>query len=137
MRHIVLISCVKSKGTDRAKACDLYQGDLFRKCLAFGRSLSPDAIYILSAKYGLLALETEIEPYDETLKTMPAAQVKAWSARVLEQLRRVTDLRADRFTFLAPKRYRRHLLPHMDHYDVPMNGLGIGQQLSYLKARTS
>lgn len=137
MKHIVLISCVKRKGRSRAKSQDLYESDLFRKSLSFARSFSPDAVYILSAKHGLLDLDQEIDPYDETLNKMPVSEVRAWSDRVLQKLGRVSDLNCDRFTFLAAERYRRFLLPHLPHHEVPMLGLGIGRQLQFLKARTS
>jgi hypothetical protein len=136
MRHIVLISCVKRKGKNRAKSQYLYESALFRKSLSYARSLSPDAIYVLSAKYGLVDLDREIDPYDETLKNMPMHEVKAWGEGVLRQLRAVADLKEDRFTFLVAERYRRFLLPHLSHAEVPMRGLGIGQQLQYLTERT-
>ena len=128
---------MKSKLAVRAAAGELYTSDLFRKSLAYARRLAPDAIYVLSAKYGLLALDAKVDPYDETLLRMPAAAVRAWADRVLVQLGQVADLRADRFTFLASARYRRYLLPGLGHAEVPMEGLGIGRQLSYLKARTA
>lgn len=68
----------------------------------------------------------------EDLNRMTADQVRAWSERVLEELRSRFDLHADRFTFLAGGRYRSHLLPHIRYADVPMEGLGIGKQLQFL-----
>lgn len=62
MKKIVLISCVSQKRSHRSKAKDLYISALFKKNLAYARRLNPDAIYILSAKYGLVDLETEIDP---------------------------------------------------------------------------
>lgn len=135
MKHIVLISCVKRKAKGTARCEDLYTSDLFRKSLAYARKLGPDAIYILSAKYGLVDLAQELESYDETLKTMSVGQIRAWSERVLEQLRRVARLEQDHFTFLAAEKYRRFLLPHLPHHEIPMEGLGIGCQLRYLKER--
>ena len=65
--QIVLISCVSQKLSHRAKAKDLYVSTLFRLNLKYAKILNPDAIYILSAKHGLLSLEQEIEPYEQTL----------------------------------------------------------------------
>ncbi len=39
--------------------------------------------------------------------------------------------------FLAGKRYRKHLLPHVSHPEIPLRGLGIGEQMRFLKERTS
>lgn len=67
-------------------------------------------MFILSAEYGLLELDREIEPYDKSLKKMPAKEVRAWAERVLEDLRIRADLTRDRFTLFAGDRYRRYLL---------------------------
>ena len=135
MKTIVLISCVSQKLPHPAHAGELYTSPLFRKNLAYARSLHPDQIYILSAKYGLVALDQVIEPYDLTLNTMRSAEIKAWAERVLAQLGRVADLRGDHFIFLAGKKYRTYLLPHLAGYDIPMEGLGIGKQLRFLTVR--
>lgn len=132
MKKIVLISCVSQKQLYRSKAKDLYISALFKKNLAYARRLNPDAIYILSAKYGLLDLETEIDPYNQTLNTMSAAENRSWAEKVLQQLGRVADLKQDHFIFLAGERYRKNLLPHLTSYEIPMEGLTIGRQLQAL-----
>ena len=132
MKKIILISCVSKKRTEKSAAKDMYISPLFEKNLAFARSQNPDAIFILSAKYGLLALDKVIEPYDQTLNTMPVAQIKAWATTVLQQLARQTDLQQDQFVFLAGEKYRKYLLSHIQHFQVPLIGLPIGKQLQYL-----
>jgi len=132
MKKIVLISCVSQKQLYRSKAKDLYISALFKKNLAYARRLNPDAIYILSAKYGLLDLETEIDPYNQTLNTMSAAENRSWAEKVLQQLGRVADLKQDHFIFLAGEKYRKNLLPHLTSYEIPMEGLTIGRQLQAL-----
>src|SRR5687768_5389028 len=99
MRTIALISCGKSKLSKPASAQELYIGDLFQKSLAYARHRKADAIYILSAKYGLVDLEQRIEPYEKTLNRMPAAEVKAWADQVLGELRSRTDFKNDKFIF--------------------------------------
>ncbi len=132
MRTIVLISCVSKKQPHKLKAKDLYISPLFRKNLAYARKLKPDAIYILSAKYGLLDLETEIEPYDLTLNNMPATEIKVWAGKVIKQLSEQTDVQQDHFVFLAGTKYRKYLTHHISSYEVPMEGMPIGKQLQYL-----
>jgi len=133
MRHMVLIGCVKTKAAHRCQCEVLYQSDLFKKSLRFARSLNPDSIFVLSAKYGLVPLDRTIDPYEETLNRKPVKQVREWAAQVISELEALSDLRRDRFTFLAAERYRRFLTPHLTHYEVPMQGLGIGKQLQFLK----
>ena len=131
-RRIFLLSCVKRKKPFRARAADLYDSALFRKMLHYARRHDPDAIFILSAKYGLLDPDDVIDPYELTLNTMPIAKIKAWAERVLQQLRRRTNPGEDRFTILASEKYRRYLLPHLRYYRVPMKGLRLGEQLRFL-----
>ena len=114
MKRIILISCVSQKRPYRSKAKDLYISALFKKNLAYARRLKPDAIYILSAKYGLLDLDTEIEPYNLTLNTMSAGEIRNWADRVLQQLSQVANLHDDHFIFLAGMKYRKYLLPNLE-----------------------
>jgi hypothetical protein len=132
MKKIVLISCVSQKRAYRSKAKDLYISALFKKNLAYAWQLNPDAIFILSAKYGLVDLDAEIEPYDLTLNTMPAMEIRNWAEKVLQQLRQVADIRNDHFIFLAGMKYRKYLLPHLASYEIPLEGLTIGKQLQAL-----
>lgn len=133
MRKIVLISCVSMKLAHKALAQDLYTSPLFKYNLNYARSLRPDVIYILSAKYGLVELEQLIEPYNVTLKDMGAREVQEWSSRVLAELQKRADLRQDLFIFLAGENYRKYLVPHLAHYEIPMKGKSIGRQLKFLK----
>ena len=84
-KKIVLISCVSKKLPYRAKARDLYVSTLFKLNLKYANSLNPDEIYVLSAKHGLLELEREIEPYEQTLNNMRTTEIRAWANNVLQQ----------------------------------------------------
>lgn len=132
MKKIVLISCVSKKLNSKAKASELYVSPLFKKSLVYANYLKPDKIFILSAKYGLLNLDDEINPYNETLNKMKTNQIKAWSKNVLESLKKETDLENDEYIFLAGKNYRRYLIPYMKHFKIPLEGLTIGKQLKFL-----
>lgn len=132
MKKIVLISCASKKAHYKAKAEDLYISPLFKVNLRYARSLKPDSIFILSARYGLLELDKEIEPYNTTLNDMSSTQVKAWADRVIEQLKAQADLQRDHFIFFAGEKYRKYLTPHLASYEVPLQGMPIGKQLQYL-----
>jgi hypothetical protein len=135
-KRIVLISCVSQKVSHRAKVKDLYVSTLFRLNLKYAERLKPDAIYILSAKHGLLSLEQEIEPYEQTLNNMRTAEIKEWAGKVLSQLNAVAILDEAEFIFLAGDKYRKYLLPHIKNAEVPLKGLRIGEQLQRLKELT-
>jgi len=135
MAKIVLMSCVSKKLNHKSKAQDLYVSPLFQKNLRYAKSLNPDKIFILSAKYGLLSLTDEVEPYDKTLNKMTSNEIKEWANSVLKQLQKVSDLDKEEFVFLAGNNYRKFLLPHIKNYKIPMLGLGIGKQLKWLTER--
>jgi len=135
-KRIVLISCVSQKLPHRAMARELYISTLFKLNLKYAEKLAPDKIFVLSAKHGLLALEIEIEPYEQTLNNMRSSEIRVWADRVLEQIRGVCSIDDSEFIFLAGDKYRKHLLPHIKNYKIPLKGLRIGKQLQKLKELT-
>lgn len=137
MNRVVLIACASQKVERAALAKDFYISPLFRANLAYARSLSPEEIFILSAKYGLVDLEQTLVPYDVTLNKMSEVQVRDWAGKVLEQLCAKIDLESTEIIFLAGEKYRKYLLPHLPHTLVPLAGLGIGKQLQWLKLKIS
>jgi hypothetical protein len=132
MKQVVLISCASKKLPYPALAKDLYVSTLFQLGLRYAQSLHPDMMFILSAKYGLVDPDQRLEPYNETLNTKRDGEVRIWAQTVLRQLRTIADLDHDTFIFLAGEKYRRHLIDHIKHYQVPLNGLTIGRQLQHL-----
>ena len=98
MKTIVLISCSSEKESTATTAEQLYTSSLFKKSLARAKKLNPDAIYILSGKHHLLPLDKVIEPYNQKVSSKKAEN-EAWGAEVIEQLKKVTDLQKDKFSF--------------------------------------
>jgi len=133
MAKVVLISCASKKLSHKTKAKDIYISPLFKMNLKFAKSFNPDKMFILSAKHGLIDLDKEIEPYDKTLNLMRSAEKKEWANNVLQDLRKVADLSKDEFIFLAGGNYRKHLVPSIKNYKIPLKHLSIGRQLQYLK----
>lgn len=133
LNTVILISCVSKKLDKEAKARDLYISTLFKLNLQYAESLNPDIIFILSAKYGLLSLDETVAPYDLTLNHMRAPERKAWANKVIKQLNEVLDIQKTHFIFLAGQKYRQYLIPHLSSYEIPLQGLRIGEQLQYLK----
>lgn len=136
-KTIALVACVSKKNDHEMPAKDLYISDWFLKASTYAEHNS-DSWSILSAKYGLINPIDVIEPYDETLNNMPVRARRAWARRVLDKLLPQINV-GDRIVFLAGIKYREHLIPPLSqrgyHIEVPMEGLGIGEQLSWLKKR--
>ncbi len=149
MKRIVLISCVSRKGKTKAKAKDLYKGPLFTNSLAYGISLKPDKIFILSALHNLLDLDDEIEPYDVTLsyispdkknkkpnlKVLTNSEAKLWGEEVVEQLSKVSDIKKDTFIILAGQSYIKPIQKELTNIVEPLNGLKQGERVKFLASK--
>ena len=147
MQTVVLISCVSRKGKTRAKAKDLYKGDLFKYSLAYAEALNPDKIHILSALHHLLDLEKEIDPYDVTLsylspsqrdkkpnlKILTKTEAKRWGEKVLEQLGEAADLKHDKFIILAGESYLNPIKNGLTNFEEPLKGVVQGNRPGKLK----
>ena len=133
MYKIALISCVSIKLKHPAKARDLYVSTLFKFNLKYAEKLNTDAIYILSAKYGLISLDVEVDTYELTLNTMSTDEIRLWADKVMEQIKAITSIDETEFIFLAGNNYRKNLLPHIKYSTIPLEGLRIGEQLKRLK----
>ena len=134
-RKIVLVACVKEKNARPMPARDLYSSDWFQKASAYAERMA-DEWYVLSARHGLVAPDTVIAPYDETLNNMPVAARRAWARRVLGDLHRWLRP-GDHVLMLAGTKYREHLVAPIRHMgcevEVPMKGLRFGEQKRWLK----
>jgi uncharacterized protein DUF6884 len=82
---VVLVGCVRSKRPAAAAAADLFASPLFagRRRYATASGLP---WYILSAKFGLLAPDDVIGPYDVYLAEQSPGYRKAWGEFVVAQL---------------------------------------------------
>ena len=129
---VAFISCVKEKRIGKYKAKDIYTSDFFRKSFGYCSS-KYNKVYILSAKYGLLDLQDEIENYEMTLNDFSKDEKIKWSNMVYEQIKSKID-DSDELYFYVGNNYREFLLPLLNNNcHVPLKGRGIGEQLQYFK----
>lgn len=137
--NVYLVSCVKQKRYERCAAAGLYISPWFKMAGELARRHS-DEWYILSAKHGLLWPESVIDPYEQSLRYASAAELADWGNFVCAQMDRLR-LCGDSLTIFAGVNYRRHLMDfaatNFDNVHVPMAGLPIGRQLSWLKQRVA
>lgn len=132
--RIALIACSKSKLKEPAPAYALYTGALFKASRTYARG-NCDGYYILSAKHFLVDPAYTISPYEKTLTKMTFLERKAWAREVARQVRR-TVMPGDTLVFLAGQRYRDWLELDLSRdftIETPLKGLGIGEQLHWLK----
>jgi hypothetical protein len=97
-----------------------------------------DRWFILSASAGLVRPDRIMDPYDLTLNRLGVKLRKAWAARVQSQLEE-ERLAGTKAIVLAGTSYREFLMPTFkllfNKVEVPMEGLMMGQQLSWLSKR--
>lgn len=136
---LTLVACAAGKLAHPAPARDLYDSQLYRASRTYAERMGAPW-YILSAKHGLLHPDTVVEPYDVTLNTMTRAERIQWSARVINTLVSA-HFEPQEVVLLAGRAYREHLTVYLEQFGftpvIPMLGLGIGQQLAYLKERNA
>ena len=131
---LYLVSCVGQKRDRPSVAKDLYTSVWFHKARAFVEGTG-SPWYILSAEHGLLDPDRMVEPYEKTLNAMGVGERRHWAQRVFSQLE-LAGVADSRLSLLAGQRYREFLLERLRgigvEVEVPMAGLGIGEQLRWL-----
>lgn len=138
--RIVLVGCVKTKHDYSCSAKNLYKSPLWNFRRAYVEQ-SGCPWYILSALYGLLTPDDEIEPYDLTLKNFSAPERQKWSERVLEKLReREPKLKEKTIEIHAAKEYiedglEKGLRESGATVLRPLQGLRFGYQLQWYKEK--
>lgn len=131
---VYLVSCVSQKQDHECAARDLYTSPWFVRARRYVET-SGQPWFILSAEHGLVHPSSLIAPYERALNVLRAAERRAWASRVNRDLTAaVPDL--SHVVFLAGARYREFLARHLGSrgvaITVPMAGLAIGKQLSWL-----
>jgi hypothetical protein len=130
---ITLVSCVGKKRSEASLAKDLYQSPWFTKAHKYVESQNSNW-YIISAKYGLVHRDKVIDPYEQTLNDMPASERRSWASEVFEQILKELP-NGGQIQIFAGERYREFLIPLLTNAgyktNVPLEGLGIGQQLAW------
>ena len=131
---VVLVSCVKSKGPHPSPARLLYTSAWFQKVRDIVEA-SGARWFILSARYGLVDPDSEIDPYERTLNTLGVAERRAWANAVLDKL--LPELTGvNRVVMFAGHRYREFIIEPLRRrgleVEVPMANLALGEQLAWL-----
>lgn len=141
-RTVALVACASRKrlpeGAWQAPAKDLYNSHLFRAARRYAERVA-DEWYILSALYDLVRPDRMLPDYNRKLSEMPKAMRDHWAEIVASQIQAVVP-RYSTLIFLAGREYREgviHRLTGRYIIEVPMEGLGIGEQVSWLNKQNS
>ena len=130
---VVFIGCVKLKQNKPCAAENMYISTLFKYGLAYAKKLKPRKIFILSAKYGVLELTDVISPYNETLNTKTKKENQLWAYKCYNQLKEKQIDFNEPVVWLCGENYRKYLMQKFANNNVPIKGLGLGNQLKFYK----
>lgn len=137
MNTVALVACAAKKQPQPAPARELYVSPWFRFARAYVEAQGWPW-FILSARHGLLNPSQVIEPYNLTLSRLSPKLRLLWALDVGCRIQKLPW--PERIVILAGERYREHLVPELRDrryiVEVPMTGLGIGQQMKWLKEHT-
>lgn len=143
MNQLVIIGCGAKKKSEACQAHEMYVGPLFVKALRYARSVAnDDDIRIMSAKYGLLKLNQVIQPYEYRLTKADIRGLTGLEITVRAQLgemecdgRPVLMLAGGDYALFFGHVWWNQFQqnPEMER---PLLGLGIGQQMKWLKEHT-
>jgi hypothetical protein len=129
---IGLVACCKKKLSMPSRAENLYISPLFRYASLYCKQ-QYHAWFILSARYGLILPDELVEPYDLTLQNKTRIERQEWGQKVFEQLRTM-NLQSEIFCLHAGRLYCEPL-QQLVICQLPMRGMGIGQQLAWYSSR--
>jgi len=134
MKTIYLVGCSAQKHHKATTALDLYKGDLFKKSVQYATSCGAkqSEIFVLSALHGLMKHSDNVGPYDVTLNDMTAQELRTWAAATGQQLKNLIKGPV-KIICLAGKKYAKAAqLVEAAALELPLKGLGIGQQKAWL-----
>ena len=145
-KTVCLVGCSKEKLAQAAPAKDLYCSVLFRLCRNWAER-NADAWAILSGKHLLVDPDEVIEPYDRSIRERrPFDQRRPLSSKDFAQCvyaavqgwacRFATPTEGPRLVVLAGQDYWQWIDGHFD-MERPLDGLGIGQRLRWLRQELS
>jgi hypothetical protein len=131
---VVLVGCVKSKHAHPAPARDLYTSTLFARRRRHAEE-SGAPWFIISSRWGLVAPDEVIAPYDLYLGDMPAAYRRAWGEFVVAQLAAQMQLTGTRVEIHAGDHYVDALRPAMERAGAelidPVDARSMGETLAW------
>ena len=134
---LVITSCTAEKLGNtpkvRAKAKDMYQGRMFKLVRRLCERMGWDYV-IISAKYGLVFPDEEIQGYEKFLKSKQ--DVENVKTKVLPKLSKILS-NYDRFLVVAGQKYRRVIQSLMDERFFVLQTKGYGDLCSRIKRAIS
>lgn len=133
--NIILVTCVKSKGSRPAAAKDLYTSTLFRKERAYAEGAGVPW-FILSAEHGLVSPDEWLSPYERFLADTTATYRSAWGGWVAARLELLAGpVKGKVIEIHAGAVYLDAVRPSLENLGArivdPLQGLRLGPRLAW------
>lgn len=137
---VYVIGCGKTKKSRRARAAELYTGNLFQACARHARA-NGDTWRILSGLHGMMRPERVIAPYDARVPRRQRER-EWWAINAANALTADPTLRGGfRVVCLAGEEYAAPLRAALERRGIeiecPLRGMQVGERLRWLKERAS
>ncbi len=129
MIEVGLVACAKTKSANRQPARDLYLSHLFLLASRYCEETYAHW-FILSARYGLVHPSEILDPYDETLAEFTPRARDEWAGRVAKRANDIFEGKKVLWYYHAGGWYAKLLSKRLSGRR-PLEGLGIGQQISW------
>nr|WP_236117158.1 DUF6884 domain-containing protein [Hassalia byssoidea] len=130
---LCLVAGCGKQTNQRAAAKDLYCSQRFQACRNYAQTQV--RWQILSPLHRLLEPEKVISPYDKSPYSLSPKERQMWAQQVVDKLIKITNPNIE-IVFLTGKVYRQQVIPILQKHGyitrIPMEGLGIGQQIRWL-----
>lgn len=128
---ITIIGCGVEKRRGRHAARDLYTGNLFRAHLRLAEALQPREIFVVSAKYGLVGIDDQIDYYDLSLAQFGRGEIGDWRRGVASKVDEIAGA-GELVVVLAGKLYASWIDGCHRRAVQPLAGMQVGERLSFI-----
>ncbi|WLD92438.1 DUF6884 domain-containing protein [Alkalihalobacillus sp. AL-G] len=133
-QKVGLLATGRKKLDHSESVLKFYTSPLFQKSVQYAQKHYA-RFYFYNAKDGLLLPDDTLEPYDLSIKTFSIMEKKVWARKVIDTFQKYESPEDIVVSLHGGKVYRDHLEPILEQkgyrYEIPMKGLGIGQQLAW------
>ncbi|MBM7646492.1 hypothetical protein JOD45_002722 [Scopulibacillus daqui] len=131
---IGLLATARKKSNSPEKVIDFYKSPLFIKSVQYAKT-HYKRFYFYNAKDGLLLPDQIMSPYDVSIKRFTIHEKRIWGKKVIQDFLSY-ETPEDKIIYLhGGQVYRKFLEPELKQqgfiYEIPLKGLGIGEQLKW------
>lgn len=131
-KKVGLLATARKKFEHPAPVIEFYTSPLFVKTLEYAKK-NYDYFYFYNAPNGFLLPNQVINPKDISIKTYSAKEKREWGKKIIYALLEHESPEQTIIYLHGGKVFRKYLEPILEEcgyeYVVPLEGLGIGQQL--------